>query len=240
MTRKKKSSNNKTEIVTQNHTIMALHNIYTQSTRKTLTLRIIATLMLSVGPCLSHSTRGSNTSIQRSVPHASHQCLAQVVHFLGIVGSKRCGNGRSIIHPAFELELTNQFGPVRLGSALGHLVPSHVGFVQVMCKINGQLNEKIALGLGVVGVVEPIVKIRLRSEPQHGVRTVLDPKALLPLFHDNSTKGNTRQNISSLFHHISSRQGRSSQRSTLGNGPTVLIPGFCSCWSDHFSISGCR
>ena len=182
----------KYELVIIDDTIFFAQDIHTLSTRKTLTLRIIATLLMSVCTSLSHSTRGSNTSIQRSVPHASHQCLAQVVHFLGIVRPKSCGNGRSVVHPAFELELTNQFGPVRLGSALGHLVPSHIWFVQVMRKINGQLNEEVALRLRMVGVVEPIVKIRLRPEPQHGMRTVLDPKALLPLLHYNGTKGNTR------------------------------------------------
>ena len=153
-----------------------------------LTVTIIGMMLLAIRATLSHRTSCSNTSIQGSVPHTSDQCFSQVVHLLGIVRTKGCSNGWSVIHPAFQLKLTYQFRSVGFCSTLGDLVSSHIGFVQIMRKIDGQFDEKIALGLGVIRIVEPIIKIRLRSEPEHGMRTILDPKALFPFLHDNSTK----------------------------------------------------
>jgi len=186
---------------------------------------------------LSHCTRGTDSSTQGRIPHALHQRFTQFVHFLGIIGSKSRRYGGSIVHPALELELAHHFLSVRLGTALCHLVTSHIWLVQVVDKVYRQLDQEIALGLVVVRVCQPVVKVRPRAKPQHGVRSVLHPKALLPLFHDNGSKGNATQDKSLFANEFSLGQGRRSRRSHLGQCLAVLVAGNRFF---HVAVLSCR
>lgn len=142
---------------------------------------------------------GANAVVERCVLHAFHNGLATRIDFFRIEASEGSCNGWSVVHPAFQFELSHDLVfAVGFRPTLGDLVSSHVGFVEIVDEIDGELDQKIALKLGVVGVVEPIVEVSLRSKPQHGVSAVLDPKGLLPFFHDNRAKGNSRQD-KSLF-----------------------------------------
>jgi len=142
-------------------------------------------------------SRCTDAVVERCVLHAFHNSRATRINFSRIAASEGSRNGRSVVHPAFQFELSNDLVfAVWFRPALGDLVSSHVGFVEIVDKIDGKLDQEVALHLGVVGIVNPIVKVRLRSKPQHGVSTVLDPKRLFPLFHHNSTKGNSRQHVS--------------------------------------------
>jgi len=159
---------------------------------------------------LPHCSCSPNSSIQRRVPHAFHDRFAKSIYFLRVVRSKRGGDGRPVIHPAFELELSNHFGAIRLGPALRHLISANVRFVQIMHKVDGELDEKVTLRLVVVWIIQPFVKIMFGPKPKHRVRSILYPICLLPLFHDDRAKGYARQDISTLPHQIGLRQrGRS-------------------------------
>jgi len=137
-------------------------------------------------------SRSTNAIVEGRVLHAFHNGLATRIDFLRIVTSKGGRNGGPIVHPAFQFELPdNLVIPVGFGPALGDLVSPHVRFVEIVDKVDGKLDQEIALHLGVVGVIEPVIKVLLISKPQHGVPTVLDPKGLLPFFHDNRAKGNS-------------------------------------------------
>lgn len=151
-------------------------------------------LLLSIVVFLD-GTRGPDAIVQRRVLHALDNGLPAGIDLLGVVGSKGRRNCRSVVHPAFELELSdNLVVSVGFCSALGDLISPDVGLVEIVDKVDGQLDQKVALHLGVVGVVEPVVKVGLGTEPEHGVSTVLDPKGLLPFLHDDRSKRNPRQN----------------------------------------------
>ena len=97
-----------------------------------------------------------------------------------------------------------------------------------MDKIDRQLDQKVSLCLIVIRIVQPIVKIRLVSEPEHCMRAILDPKGLFPLFHDNGAKGNPRQDITRLAYQFCLGQGRSSWRGSASNRLCVGIAGLSS------------
>lgn len=139
---------------------------------------------------LSNCTRGPNATRKGRVAHTFYQSLAKIVDFFGVVGTKGSGNGGPIVHPTFQLELTNHFVAIGFGTTLCHLITSDGRLVQIMHKVDCQLDQEVSLRLIVVWVIQPIIKVRLRSEPKHGMRSILHPKGLLPLFHDNGTKGN--------------------------------------------------
>lgn len=144
-------------------------------------------------------SRRANAIVEGRVFHALDNGLAAGIDLLGIVAPKGGRNGRSVVHPALQLELADGLVvSVGLGSALCDLVAPHVGFVEIMNKVDGELDQKVALALGVVGVVEPVVKVSLGSEPEHCVPAVLDPKGLLPFFHDNGAEGDSGQYESPL------------------------------------------
>ena len=109
----------------------------------------------------THRSSSPDTSRQWRVAHAFHQSFAQVIHLLRVVGTKGRRNRGSVIHPTFQFELANHFVTVRLGAALCHLVPTYRGLVQVVHKVDRQLDQEISLGLVVVGIVQPIIKVRL-------------------------------------------------------------------------------
>ena len=156
------------------------------------------------------STRGPNSIVQWCILHAFHNGFPTSIDFFGVVRTKSCGDGRSIVHPTFQFELPNNLCAVGFGSTLRHLISTNVGFVQVMHEINSQLDQKVALCLIVIGIVEPIVKIRFVAKPQHGVAAILNPKGLLPLFHHNGTKRDSRKNVSLFAHQFSfGKRGRS-------------------------------
>jgi len=140
---------------------------------------------------LFHSSCGANSIIQRSVLHALDNGFTAGIYFFWVVRSKGSRNGRSIIHPTLQFELSYHFVSVGFGTTLRDLVSSHIWFVQIVYKIDSQFDQKIPLGLRMIRIVEPIVKVGLVSEPQHGVTAILNPKGLLPFFHDNSSEGNS-------------------------------------------------
>jgi len=136
----------------------------------------------------------TNAVVERCVLHAFHNSFATRIDFFWIIASEGSRNGRSVVHPAFQFELSHNFVfAVWFRPTLGDLVSSHVGFVEIVDKIDGKFDQEIALHLGVVGIIDPIVEVSLRSKPQHGVSAVLHPKGLLPFFHHDSAKGNSRQ-----------------------------------------------
>jgi len=143
-------------------------------------------------------SRSTNSVVKRCVLHTFHNGFAASVDFFWIIASKCSRNCRTVIHPAFQLKLSHYLAPFTIGfrPALGDLVTPHIWLVKIMNKIDGKLDQEIALQLGVVRVVEPIVKISLISKPKHGVPAVLDPKGLLPFFHNNCPERNSRQNMS--------------------------------------------
>jgi len=114
---------------------------------------------LSDGPRRSDSTR------KWSVAHTFYQSLAKVIHFLGIVRSKGSRNRWAIVHPTFQLELTNHFVTIGLGATLRNLVSSHGGLVEIVDKINRQLDQEISLRLTMIRIVQPIIKVGLGPEP---------------------------------------------------------------------------
>ena len=153
----------------------------------TRTIRIF-----SIGSLLADGTCRSNSVVQRRIAHAFHNSLAQIIDFFGIIRPKCCRNGGSIVHPALQLELANHFAPVRLSATLGDLVSSDAGFIQVMHKIDRQLDQEVALNLIVIRIIQPIIKVRLGTKPKHCMRPILHPKRLFTLLHDNGAKGNSR------------------------------------------------
>jgi len=148
--------------------------------------------------------------VKRCVLHASHNSLAARIDFFGVVAAEGGCDGRSVVHPAFQFELSNNlFFSVGFRPALGNLVSSDVWFVEIVDEINRELDQEVALHLRVIGIVEPIIKIRLRSKPQHGMSAVLDPKGLLPFFHHNGAERNSRQDETLLAHEIGLGKRRS-------------------------------
>lgn len=137
---------------------------------------------------LTHSTSGPNAILERRVSHAINDCLTQIVHFSLILASKGSSNRRTIVHPSLKLELTNKLSPIRFCVTLRHLVSTNVWLVQVVYKVNGQLDQKVSLSLRQVRVVEPFIEMIFRAEPQHSVTTILDPIRLLPFLHENRAK----------------------------------------------------
>ena len=155
-------------------------------------------LLFSIVVFLDGSRR-TDSVVEGRVFHAFDNGLPARIDFLRIVAPKGGRNGRPVVHPAFQFKLANDLVfPVGFGPALCDLVAPNVGFVEIVDKVDGELDQEVALGLGVIGVVEPIVKISLGSKPQHGVPTVLDPKGLLPFFHHNGAEGNSRLDKSLL------------------------------------------
>jgi hypothetical protein len=165
-----------------------------------LVVAVIAVVVVWFGVILSDGTRGSNTATQGCVPHTLHEGFAQSVDFFGIIRTKGCGNSGSVIHPPFQFELAYEFVAVSLGATLCDLVSANVGFVEIVHEINGEFDHEIALLLIVVGIVEPIVEIGLCPEPQHGVGSILYPKALFPFLHDNCPERDPREHESFLAH----------------------------------------
>lgn len=161
------------------------------TTRSHVSLHFLFLLLFVV---FLDSSGGTNAIVERCVLHAFHNRLATRIDFFRIIASKGSRNGRSVVHPAFQFELSNDLVfAVGFRPALGDLVSPHVWFVEIVDEVYGKLDQEAALQLGVVGVVEPIVKVSLGPKPQHGVSAVLDPKGLLPFFHDNRAKGDSRQ-----------------------------------------------
>ena len=101
----------------------------------------------------SNRTRGSNAIIQRSIAHTFNNGLTQRIHFLGIVRTKGGSNGRAIVHPAFQFELPDHLVPIRFDSTLGDLIAANVWFIQVVYKVDRQLDHEVSLRLGVIGIV---------------------------------------------------------------------------------------
>mmetsp|Transcript_15090 Transcript_15090/g.31230 ORF Transcript_15090/g.31230 Transcript_15090/m.31230 type:complete len:405 (+) Transcript_15090:1066-2280(+) len=174
-----------------------------------------------------YGPRGTNAVVEGRVLHALDNGLAAGIDFLGVVASKGGGNGRSVIHPALQLELAHDLVfAVGFRPALCDLVAPHVRFVQIVDKVDGQLDQEIALHLGVVGIVQPVVKVSLRSEPQHGVPAVLDPVGLLPFFHHDGAKGNPRQHKALLSHQVGLGKPRGVRsRHLLGEYVAVGVSG---------------
>lgn len=102
---------------------------------------------------LSDRPSRTDASIQGCVPHAFYNRLSQGVDFLWIIGSKGCGDGWPVIHPALKFELTNRFVTVWLHTTLCHLVSSNIWFVQIMHKVDCKLDKEVALRLIVVRIV---------------------------------------------------------------------------------------
>lgn len=130
-----------------------------------LTVIVTFSRMLWRGSGLSYSPRGSNASGQWRVAHALHHRLTQGVHFGRIVTAKRRRNRWSVVHPTLQFELSDNLVAVAFGATLRYLVAPNVGFVQIVHKIHCEFNEEIAFGLQMIGVVQPVVKIRLRTKP---------------------------------------------------------------------------
>ena len=98
--------------------------------------------------------------VKRRVLHAFHDGLAARIDFFWIIAAKGSRDGRSVVHPAFQFELSNNLlFSIGFRPALGNLVSSHVGFVKIVDEVDGELDQEVALHLRVVGVVEPIVEI---------------------------------------------------------------------------------
>lgn len=140
---------------------------------------------------LPHCTSGSDPSVQWSISHALNNSLTERIDLFGIVRSKRSRDRGTVIHPSFKFELSHHFGSIWFGSTLRHLIPTNIWFVQVVYKVDGQLDQEISLPLRMIGVVKPVVKVTLRSKPKHGMGSILYPVGLLPFFHDNCSKGDT-------------------------------------------------
>jgi hypothetical protein len=185
--------------------------------------------------CLPHCTGGSNPSVQWSISHALNNSLTERIDLFRIVRSKRSRDRGTVIHPSFKFELPHHLGSIRLGSTLRHLIPTNIWFVQVVHKVDGQLDQEISLSLRMIGVIKPVVKVSLRPKPKHGVGSILYPVGLLPFFHDNCSKGDTRQNITSLPHQIGLGQCRRIRGGLSGYSSTILVPGFYACrlWSQN-------
>lgn len=131
-------------------------------------------------------SRCTDAIVERRVLHAFHDGLSARIDFFRVIATKGSRNRGSVIHPSFQFELPHNLGfSVGFRPTLGNLVSSHVWFVEIVDEIDGELDQEVALHLCVIRIVEPIVEIRLRSKPQHGVSTVLNPKGLLPFFHDD-------------------------------------------------------
>lgn len=122
-------------------------------------------LLLSIVVFLDGSRRADSV-VKGRVLHTLDDSLPAGIHFLWIVAPKRGRNGWAVIHPALQFELPNDLAfPVGFGPALGDLVAPDVGFIEIMDKVDGELDQEVALGLGVIGVVEPVVEISLGSKP---------------------------------------------------------------------------
>lgn len=124
---------------------------------------------------LTNGSSGPDPFSHRSVSHAFDNRLTQLINFLRVARRKGSSNRRSVVHPAFQLELSQNLVAVLLAASLRDLVPPHIRLVQIVNEIDGELDEEVALLLGVVRVVEPVVKVSVGSEPEHRVRAVLDP-----------------------------------------------------------------
>lgn len=106
------------------------------------------------------STRRTNSIVKRGVLHAFNYGLAACIDFFWVEATKSSRNRRSIVHPAFQLELSHNLSfSVGFCSALSDLVSSHVRFVEIVDEIDSKLDQEVALHLRMVGIVEPIVKI---------------------------------------------------------------------------------
>lgn len=140
---------------------------------------------------LLHSASRPYPVVQWSISHAFHNRLAQLLYLFVIIRAKGSCNGRPVIHPALQLELAHHLCTVGFDTTLCDLITTNIGLVQVVNKVHRQLDQKVALSLGMIGIVQPILKIFLRTEPQHSMRPVLYPERLFPLLHNNSTETNS-------------------------------------------------
>ena len=184
---------------------------------------------------LPHCTGGSNPSVQWSISHALNNSLSERIDLFRIVRSKSSRDRGTVIHPSFKFELSHHFGSIRLGSTLRHLIPTNIWFVQVVYKVDSQLDQEISLSLRMIRVVKPVVKVGLRPKPKHSVGSILYPVGLLPFFHDDCSEGDARQNKTSLPHQISLGQWRRIRGGLSSYSSTILVPGFCAprLWSHN-------
>lgn len=164
------------------------------------TSRSLLSLLLVM---LFDCTSGADTTFQWCILHALNDCCAKFVNLMWVIRSKGSSNGWPIVHPALQLKLPDHLVSVWLGTTLGDLVSTNVGFVQVMHEIDSKLNQKVALRLVVVWIVQPVIKILLSTEPKHCVRTILNPVGLLPLLGKNGSKRDARQNPPTLLDQFS-------------------------------------
>ena len=118
---------------------------------------------------LPDGSSGTDPVACRSVSHALYDGLAEIVNLLGVTRTKGGRNGGTVVHPPLQLELADELFAVGLRARLCHLVTTDVGLVEVVHKVDGELNEEIPLRRRQVGVVEPVVKVRVRPEPKHRV-----------------------------------------------------------------------
>ena len=198
-----------------------------KSYRKTfqaLTLVRFSLFPVLIGMILTNSSGCTNSVPHRCIPHALHNSLPKLVHFSWITGTKCCRNSRAVIHPSLQFKLTNELLSIGLDASMSHLVSPYVRFVQVMNKMYGQFDQKIPLRLGVVRVVQPIIKIRMGPEPKHRVRAVLTPERLLPFLQKDGAKRNTGENVAGLHHHFSLGQRGGTSRCLPCQNFAVLVP----------------
>jgi hypothetical protein len=106
-----------------------------------------------------HGTCRPDTIVEGCVLHAFNDRLTARVDFSGVVRTERGSDRRSVVHPPFQLELSDALVTVPLGPALGDLVPPDVRFVQVMDEVYREFDQEVPLSLVVVRVVQPIVEV---------------------------------------------------------------------------------
>ena len=87
---------------------------------------------------------GTNSIVEWSILHAFDNSLATSINFLGIVTAKGGRNGGSVVHPALQFELSdNLVVSVRFCSALCNLVTPYIRFVEIVHKVDGELDQEI-------------------------------------------------------------------------------------------------
>jgi len=107
----------------------------------------------------------SDPIVERGVLHTFDDRRAARIDFLRVVRTERGRDRRAVIHPTFQLELPDTLVPVPFCTALRDLVTTDVWFVQIVDEIHSKFDQKVPLGLVMVRVVQPVIKIGFRPEP---------------------------------------------------------------------------
>mmetsp|Transcript_24304 Transcript_24304/g.49824 ORF Transcript_24304/g.49824 Transcript_24304/m.49824 type:complete len:283 (-) Transcript_24304:621-1469(-) len=194
-----------------------------------LLLMVLLTIIQSTSA--SNRIRGHQRRIPR-IPHTSQYDLSKRRNIIGCVihavvpivlrsvvvvfvmevhvflpGGEGCGDGGSVVHPAFKFEVQHDILSIRLSPNLRNLIPHHTRLLQIAHEIHPQLDQKLSRLLGMIRIIQPILVIGKGPEKQQLSGTILNPKSLFPFPHEYGPEGDAGEDVAGMDDEVGFGQG---------------------------------